>query len=117
MCFSFQGAFSEISGPTLPFIRQRVGANYEEISRTLMARSVGFLFGSFIGGALYDRWQHYSDLWLALACTFGGAGTLIAPFCTQLALLGLMFCADGLGKGIMAAGKPKLSVTLRGLTG
>ena len=83
---------------------KRIGVNYEEISRALMARSVGFLFGSFLGGALYDRWQHLSDFWLSLACVCGGAGTLIAPFCPNLALLGTMFCLDGLGKGIMALG-------------
>ena len=50
-----QGIYAEIVGPTLLDLKDRVGANYEEISRTLVARSVGYFFSAVIGGTLADR--------------------------------------------------------------
>ena len=52
---TLQGIYAEIVGPTLLDLKDRVGANYEEISRTLVARSVGYFFSALIGGTLADR--------------------------------------------------------------
>ena len=42
--------FNEVVGPTLPDIKARVGADYEEIGRVLAARSAGLFLGSLAGG-------------------------------------------------------------------
>ena len=55
--FVIQGMYSEITGPTLPYLKQRVDSNYEQIGRALAARSVGFLTGSLTGGILCDRYD------------------------------------------------------------
>ena len=52
-----QGMYSEITGPTLPYMKQRVSCNYEQIGRALAARSVGFLIGSLTGGVLCDKYS------------------------------------------------------------
>jgi hypothetical protein len=49
-CVCPQGMFNEVVGPTLPDIKARVGANYEEIARVLAARSAGLFLGSLAGG-------------------------------------------------------------------
>ena len=54
---SFQGLYTEISGPTLPYLIKRVDGDYEEISRALVARNIGFLSASFYGGILCERWE------------------------------------------------------------
>ena len=48
-----QGLYSEVSGPTLPYLKERSDSNFEQISRALVARSVGFLSGA-VAGQLYQ---------------------------------------------------------------
>ena len=48
-----------MSGPTLPYLKHRVDSNYEQISRALVARSVGFLSGAVAGGVLCDRFYRF----------------------------------------------------------
>ena len=46
----------EVIGPTLTDLKDFVGVDYEQISRTLVAKSVGFFVGSIIGGeSLYQH--------------------------------------------------------------
>ena len=63
MYFMIQGMYSEITGPTLPYLKQRVDSNYEQIGRALAARSVGFLTGSLTGGILCDRYNGAFPKW------------------------------------------------------
>ena len=104
--------FSEISGPTLPYIKTRVNSNFEEIGRALFSRSVGFFIGAIFGGVLGDRFARYTDIIMAGGLILAAVGTTLAPWCSQLALLGIMFCLDGIGKGILAAGMLTLCVGL-----
>ena len=52
-----QGLYAEIIGPTLPYLKIRVDADYEEISRTLVSESVGFFIGAIFGGFLCDKFN------------------------------------------------------------
>ena len=101
----FQGIFSEISGPTLTFLRDRIDASFEEISRALVARSVGFLLGSLSGGALSQRWNRFINLWLSIAMVVGAVATGFQPWSNGLAVLAFLFFMDGLVKGIIATCK------------
>ncbi len=47
----------------MPYLKERVNSNYEEISRVMVARAVGFLVGALGGGVLCDRLPQYTDLW------------------------------------------------------
>ena len=102
--FSFQGLYSEVSGPTLPYLKERSDSNFEQISRALVARSVGFLSGAVAGGFLCDQFYHLTDLWMALSLFLAAIAVTAAPWCTMLALLSAMFFLDGVGKGILASG-------------
>ena len=44
----------EIAGPTLPDLKHKIGVNYEEISRSLAARSVGYFVSSLLAGVASD---------------------------------------------------------------
>ena len=101
----FQGLFSEISAPTLTFLRDRIDASFEEISRALVARSVGFLLGSLSGGALSQRWNRFINLWLSIAMVVGAVATGFQPWSNGLAVLAFLFFVDGLAKGIIATCK------------
>lgn len=96
--------FSEICAPALPYLKARVKANYEEISRVLSARGFGFLVGALTGGIICEGLAKYTDLVLAIALGMAGIGTALAPLCTNLPMLGAMFSLDGCGKGIIASG-------------
>lgn len=69
-----------------------------------MARSIGFLVGSLLGGILCGKLSHLVDVWVAGSLLVAAIGTAIAPWCRVLSLLGIMFCLDGLGKGVLASG-------------
>ena len=49
-----QGLYLEIAGPTLPDLKHALGVNYEEIARTLVARSVGYFLSSALAGVAAD---------------------------------------------------------------
>ena len=96
-----QGIHLELSGPTLPDLKERVDANYEEISQGLVARSVGYLFGSVISGILVDRLPLHMELLLSVSMIFGALGTFLTPWCTVLWLLAIMFLIQGIGQGML----------------
>ena len=48
--YLFQSLFFEIPGPTLPYLKDRIQVNYEEVSRVLVARSVGYFPGTIMAG-------------------------------------------------------------------
>jgi len=106
------GLFSEISGPTLTFLKARVCANYEEISRTLVARSAGFMIGSLTAAPLFDRFYKLSNTWLGLALVIGAVATAFQPWSTTLELLGVLCFLDGLAKGWIAVGGNSLLFSL-----
>ena len=47
--FCFQGLTTAIVGPTIIDLKELVMVNYEEITRVLVAKSVGFMVGSVLG--------------------------------------------------------------------
>ncbi|MCB0209014.1 MAG: MFS transporter, partial [Anaerolineae bacterium] len=49
------GLITSALGPTLPGLAEQTQTTLGQISFLFVARSLGYLFGSFIGGRLYDR--------------------------------------------------------------
>ena len=94
-----------MSSPTLPYLKRRVDSDYEQISRALVARSVGFLLGSLGAGIVGSKWRRLSDFWIALSLFVAGGATIAAPWCQNLATLAAMFFLDGAAKGLLAVGK------------
>ncbi len=107
----FKGLFNEVVGPTLPDLKARIGVNYEEIARVLSARSAGLFLGSVSGGMLYDRFTRKRDLILAASLLISGTMILVAPWCPELWLLGVMFHLMGHGHGLLTTGKLTNCVT------
>lgn len=55
LSFIALGLIEATLGPTLPALAEHTGADLKEISFLFTARSLGYLFGSFAGGRLFDR--------------------------------------------------------------
>ena len=104
-----QGLFSEITGATLPALKYRIDGTYEEMARALVLKSIGFFFGSLIGGIFVERHRRLTDLCLLLSLISGAAAVGAAPWCTSLVLLCVDFFVDGLAKGIIVAGDVDIS--------
>lgn len=55
MSFIALGLVGAVLGPTLPYLAELTRTNFSQISSLFVARSLGYLGGSFISGYLYDR--------------------------------------------------------------
>lgn len=55
LAFIALGLIEATLGPTLPALAEHTGTDLKEISFLFTARSLGYLFGSFAGGRLFDR--------------------------------------------------------------
>jgi fucose permease len=106
------GLAAAVLGPTLPGLAAHTRSGLAEISSLFMARSLGYLLGSGLGGRLYDRLPGH----LLMAGMLGVmALTLaLAPLIPWLwVLFGAMFVL-GLGEGSVDVGGNTLLVWLHG---
>lgn len=55
LSFIALGLIEATLGPTLPALAKHTGTDLKEISFLFTARSLGYLFGSLVGGRLFDR--------------------------------------------------------------
>ncbi|CAH1798360.1 unnamed protein product, partial [Owenia fusiformis] len=94
------GMLLSIRYPTMPDLRARLGVNYEELSRALIGRDVGWAVGSFIAGITYDKFQSTWDLQLAVGFFIEAIAVGIKPWCNGLAVLGLSYWAEGVSHGL-----------------
>ena len=83
-----------MTGPCLQDLMQQLELNYEEISRALAGTSVGFLFGSVVGGVLFSLFYKHADLLTflpSISCTVGKfhRKELALPCCELLLLVNL----------------------------
>ncbi|CAH1798355.1 unnamed protein product [Owenia fusiformis] len=94
------GMLLSIRYPTMPDLRARLGVNYEELSRALIGRDVGWAMGSFIAGITYDKFQSTWDLQLAVGFFLEALAVGIKPWCNGLVLLGLSYWVEGVAHGL-----------------
>ncbi|CAH1798354.1 unnamed protein product [Owenia fusiformis] len=94
------GMLQGIRWPTMPDLRSRLGVNYEELSRALIGREVGWAMGSLIAGITYDKFQSTWDLQLAVGFFIEALAVGIKPWCNGLVLLGLSYWVEGVSHGL-----------------
>ncbi len=96
----------EIAGPTLPYLKLRIGTEDDgEIAEVLVARSVGYLIGSLVGGYLCNRFESIVDLLFAISYFLATIGTGAVPWCGDKVLMAVMFSLQGLAQGCICTGK------------
>ena len=100
----FQGLFNEIIGPTLIDLKDYLGVDYEDVTGTLVARSIGFAVGAVIGGFLHEKFYRKSELIIALSLWLASFATLMVPFSKYLAVAATMFTLSGIAEGIINSG-------------
>jgi FHS family Na+ dependent glucose MFS transporter 1 len=89
-------------GPTLPYLAERTGAHLGQISFLFMARSLGFLCGSFLGGRLYDRSPGHPVMAVALGAIM--LLLMLIPLIPLLWVLIAILLMMGIGQGIVDVG-------------
>lgn len=100
-----QGLYLEITGPTQKDLKLRAHLDYEEVSRAMSGRSIGFFIGAAIGGFLVDKLDPYCDLMVAVCLDLGATATIVAPHAQEIGLLWFLFVMQGTFEGIINIGK------------
>ncbi len=99
-----QGLMLEVVGPTLPDLKDHVGANYEEISRALATKSAGLFLGAFIGGVLHEKFHRHTDLIMSLGILIGAVGITMVPWVPTLPAVSFFLMLTGIGEGFINTG-------------
>lgn len=60
--FHFKGLFQSLSGPTLLYLADNVGATVGEVSAVFTGRSAGFFVGSFAYAMIVMRYRTFKPL-------------------------------------------------------
>lgn len=102
------GLISASLGPTLPGLAEQTGTELREISRLFLARSTGYMLGSFVGGRFYDRMPGHPVM--AVALLVMALGMLTAPLLPTLWLLSAVLFVIGLAEGTLDVGGNTLLV-------
>jgi FHS family Na+ dependent glucose MFS transporter 1 len=96
------GLASASLGPTLGGLAQHTHTRLSEISFLFMARSLGYLVGSFVGGRVYDRWPGHIvmvGIFVVMAAMLA-----LAPMMPLLWLLTAVLLVLGMGEGALDVG-------------
>ncbi|RIK45742.1 MAG: hypothetical protein DCC57_16230 [Chloroflexi bacterium] len=102
------GLISASLGPTLPGLAEQTGAELREISRLFLARSTGYMLGSFFGGRFYDRIP--GNPVMAAALLIMAAGMAVAPLLPTLWILAAVLLVIGVAEGTVDVGGNTLLV-------
>jgi MFS transporter, FHS family, Na+ dependent glucose transporter 1 len=102
VAFIALGMASASLGPTLGGLAEHTRTRLNEISFLFMARSLGYLVGSFVGGRVYDRWPGH----IVMVGIFVGMAAMLAlaPMMPLLWLLTAVLLVLGMGEGAMDVG-------------
>ena len=94
----------EITGPTLKDLILKLDSNYEDVSRAISGRSLGFFVGAVIGGFLVDNLPVYLDLIIAV-CVDGMAGCMVgAPYSPNVNVFWALSFVAGTFEGVINIG-------------
>ncbi len=102
IAFVALGLASASLGPTLGGLAEHTRTRLNEISFLFMARSLGYLAGSFVGGRVYDRWPGHmimAGILVAMAVVLA-----LAPMMPLLWLLTAVLLVLGMGEGALDVG-------------
>ena len=89
----------------MPDLKDRIGVNYEVISKALVAKSLGSIVGAIVGGFTHERFYRHSELIIACGLWLGALSTLFIPFGKYLGVVALLFALSGVSEGVINAGK------------
>ena len=112
--YAYYGAFiglgliSASLGPTLPALAEQTHVAVGEISFLFATRATGYLFGSLLGGRLYDRMA--GNPLMGLALLIMGAGMVAVPLLSLLWGLAIVLFAIGVAEGTLDVGGNALLV-------
>lgn len=95
-------------GPTLPELARQTQTQLSQISFLFVARSLGYLAGSFAGGRLYDRVCGHPVM--AVALVMMAIAMAVIPLTPALWLLGIMLVCLGVAAGALDVGGNTLLV-------
>ncbi|XP_061189696.1 sodium-dependent glucose transporter 1B-like [Saccostrea echinata] len=98
----------EITGPTLKDLKLRAHLDYEEVSRAVSGRSIGFFIGAAMGGFIVDKLDPLCDLVLAICLDLMGTATIVAPYSENIGLMWFLFVMQGTFEGIINIAGQKL---------
>jgi len=98
------GLNGEVLGTTLVYLKQRIGINYEEMSRSLAAESVGQIIGQLVAGFVFDKFPRSGNICLSTSLIFGSAITCFIPWSPSLVVLACLHFGNGLSRGVIAGG-------------
>jgi MFS transporter, FHS family, Na+ dependent glucose transporter 1 len=102
------GLASASLGPTLPGLAEHTRSRLAEISSLFVARSLGYLGGSLLGGRLYDRMPGHPVMGAGLLLMAGMMG--LAPLTRQLWMLTAAILVLGVAEGALDVGGNTLLV-------
>jgi len=97
--FAALGMGISILGPTLLDLAQNARVNLEQISSLFPARSIGYLFGSILGGILADVINPACAM--ALPLFMCSLATILIPWMTHTWSLGITMTSKGLAAGML----------------
>ncbi len=101
-----------VLGPTLPYLAKFTQTSFSQISLLFIARSLGYLAGSFIGGYLYDRVSGHPLMAISLVAL--GLSLVLTPNISLLWILIAIIFLTGVSQGIVDVGGNTLIVWLHG---
>lgn len=92
--------FESSRGNFIPFYLEEFQINNSQMSLVLTFNTIGAIIGSFLGGHLCEKYGHKFVFFLgAITAT---SAVLIAPFATNIFLLGLFNFLFGIGRSLWA---------------
>ena len=106
--FIVLGLITGIFGPTLADLVRNTQTTLNQISIIFVARSLGYLAGSFLAGRLYDRVRGHWVLAIGLLAT--AFAFILIPAVSLLALLVIVVFALGIAEGSIDVGGNSLIV-------
>ena len=99
-------------GPTLPGLAEQTNTQLDAISILFPAHSLGYMFGSFFGGRLYDRIPGHTLMVVMLLLL--AAMLALVPMVPALWLLAVALMLLGIGGGALDVGGNTLIVWVHG---
>ena len=93
--FFVVGLSLSVLGPALTELRERSGAGIGDIGILFVGQAVGYIMGSFVGGAVYDRFHGHRVFAASMAIV--AVGLLLVPSFDRLVPLFAIFLLIGAG--------------------
>ena len=88
-------------GASLLALERQTGSTSDALTVTFTVRSVGYLTGSALGGALVDKFPSRGHASVAVALGTTSFATLAVPFASSVPLLCLLTATQGVAMGIL----------------